>query len=124
MLQRCVLRIGSSPSYNVPVPDDAKNPEPDPFAKSVGNRIQQIMTDEHVSQADMASRLGVSPAYVWRVVDGRQNLSLRLLGRICLALGRTPSELFSGIAVPPSIAGNRPYARKDATTVDAKTAGK
>ena len=96
-------------SYNVGVPTKTENAEPDLLAEAVAGRIREIMAAADVSQTELATRLGVKSAYVWRVVEGRQNLSLRLLGRICLALEITLVELFRGVVVPPSIAGSRPY---------------
>lgn len=94
------------------MPDEKDNDEPDLLAKAVAARIQELMTKGGITQAELAARLKVKPAYVWRVVEGRQNLSLRLLGRISLALGVTLAKLFAGIAVPPEIAGSRPYVLK------------
>lgn len=66
-----------------------------------------------MKQQELARRMGVSSAYLWRVEDGRQNLSLRTLGRLAKSLGVTLAELFEGIEADGVTMVNREYARHE-----------
>jgi len=54
----------------------------------VARRISDAMDEQHVSRADLARKLGVSPAYITKVLRGTENFSLQTLARIAFALGR------------------------------------
>ena len=85
----------------------------DPLAAALGQRIARIRSDRiGLSARQLALRMGVSAAYMWRVEDGRQNLSLRNLARIAKALNVTLSDLVDGIDVDAVALENRDYARQ------------
>ena len=86
----------------------------DPLSVALGRRVTSIRQDHvGISQQDLARRMGVSPAYLWRVEDGRQNLSLRTLGRLAKSLGVTLAELFDGVDPEGVSLTNRGYVRRD-----------
>lgn len=62
-----------------------------------------------MTQDKFASDAGFSPAYASRVELGLQNLSLRSIGRIALALKVPITALFEGIEPDPSTLVNRSY---------------
>ncbi len=67
---------------------------------AVGRRADQLRKRAGLSQEALAERLGVSVKYVQRVLAGQENLSLRSLGRLALALGATAGQLLSGARAP------------------------
>lgn len=86
----------------------------DPLSVALGRRVAAIRQDRlGLSQQDLARRMGVSPAYLWRIEDGRQNLSLRTLGRLAKSLSVTLAELFDGIDPEGVSMTNRSYARRE-----------
>ncbi len=91
--------------------DDA--PALDPLSVALGRRIASIRSERlGVSPKQLAQRMGVSAAYLWRVEDGRQNLSLRNLARIAKALDVTLSDLVQEIEVGTVALENRDYVRQ------------
>ncbi|USU10718.1 helix-turn-helix transcriptional regulator [Sphingomonadaceae bacterium OTU29THOMA1] len=91
-------------------------PAPDPLSAAVGRRIAWCRTRRlELSPQELAQRVGVSPAYLWRVEDGRQNLTLRSVGRFAKALDLTLSELLDGIETGSVELENRPYAKGSET---------
>lgn len=86
---------------------------PDPLSAALGSRIASIRSERlGLTPRQLALRMGVSAAYLWRVEDGRQNLSLRNLARIAKALDVTLSDLVHEIEVADVALENRDYARQ------------
>src|SRR5438445_1681053 len=54
----------------------------------LGEDICQLMRDQGLSRADVAARLGVSRAYVTKVLNGNPNLTIKTLLKLSDALGR------------------------------------
>ena len=57
-------------------------------AKVVGEKLREVRTAEGLTQAAVAERLGVSPAYVQKLESGRANPTLGQLATVAAALGR------------------------------------
>lgn len=57
---------------------------------------------QNLTQADLASRLGVKPAYISRVLRGHENLTLQTLAKIAFVLGKKWQFSLVGIAPLPS----------------------
>jgi transcriptional regulator with XRE-family HTH domain len=55
---------------------------------TVANRLSSEMAAQGITQAELARRLDVSPAYVSRLLRGHENLTLQTLARIAFELGR------------------------------------
>ncbi len=72
-----------------------------------------------MTQEALANEAGFSPAYASRVEVGLQNLSLRTIGRIALALKVPISALFEGVEPDPATLVNRGYGPR--TQGDAET---
>jgi transcriptional regulator with XRE-family HTH domain len=64
-----------------------------------------------MTQEGLATEAGFSPAYASRVELGLQNLSLRTMGRIALALDVPMTDLFEGVQPDPATLVNREYDR-------------
>lgn len=54
------------------------------------DQIAVAMQEQGVSRAELAERLGVSRAYITKVLGGSTNMTLRTLVRLALALGLVP----------------------------------
>src|SRR5687767_3852251 len=50
-------------------------------------RICEIMEEKNVSRKELADRLGKSKAHVSQLLDGEQNMTLRTLSDLFVALG-------------------------------------
>lgn len=86
----------------------------EPLLIAVGLRIKELRLASGHSQQSFAEAAGMSNNYAWRVESGRQNLNLKTLSRISIALGVTMADLLSGVAADPSTIGTRPYNGKRA----------
>ena len=53
----------------------------------IGMKIRLYMDREGLKRSDVAERLGVSPQYVGRIVNGQQNLSLFTIAELEYRLG-------------------------------------
>jgi transcriptional regulator with XRE-family HTH domain len=58
-------------------------------ALQLTEELTRAMTDQGVSRAELARRLGTSPAYVSKVLRGDANLTLATITKLAMALGRT-----------------------------------
>ncbi|MEH4988142.1 helix-turn-helix transcriptional regulator [Enterobacter asburiae] len=67
--------------------------------KTFAERLQSAMKSAGMSQAELASRVGISQPAVWRLVAGQTNTSRRLV-QIAQALGVTPEWLSTGEGAP------------------------
>jgi transcriptional regulator with XRE-family HTH domain len=54
----------------------------------LGEDICQLMHDQGLSRAEVAARLGVSRAYITKVLNGNPNLTIKTLLKLSDALGR------------------------------------
>lgn len=52
----------------------------------VANDIYQALEQQNLNQKDLANRLGCSNAYISKLLDGSQNLTLKKMVEIALAL--------------------------------------
>jgi transcriptional regulator with XRE-family HTH domain len=62
----------------------------------VGARIRELRADRGLTQLRLAERSGISRPSVANVEAGRQNVSLRQLHALALALDVTVEELLAG----------------------------
>ena len=51
--------------------------------------ISGLMKERGVSKAQLAARLGRSKAYVTQLLDGRTNMTLRIISDVLCSLGRS-----------------------------------
>ena len=86
----------------------------DPLLLAVGDRIRNIREAKDIDPTGFATAAGFSLQYLWRLESGLQNLNLRSISRIALALDVPMSDLLAGIDPDPATIGPRPYRRKSA----------
>lgn len=70
----------------------------------LGEDICRLMRDQQISRAEVAERLGVSRAYVTRVLNGNPNLTIKTLLKLSDALGH---ELAISFTPKPDISAAR-----------------
>lgn len=70
---------------------------PDALLQAVGSRFRDIRQSAGLTKRAVAEAAGLSEAYVWRVEDGRQNLSLRSLSKLAIALRVPMAELLRDV---------------------------
>lgn len=68
------------------------------FYKAVGARVRELRAAAGMTQDALAAATGMNPDFVWRVEAGRQNLSLKTIGRLALALDVPLTAFFEGIS--------------------------
>ena len=91
-------------------PDESKTKDKgDALLKAVGDRIRSLREEKGIAPADFARAAGFSLQYLWRLQDGQQNLSLRSMSRIAIALDVPMTALLEGIDPDPGTIGTRPY---------------
>ena len=57
------------------------------LSRSVALTIIDYMQENHLSRAQMAKHLGVTPQYLSRILSGTENFSLKSVAKIEAALG-------------------------------------
>lgn len=68
----------------------------DPFLVEIGRRIKKLRTDAQMTQQELGDAAGrVSPAYIYLVERGRQNMTLTVFKRIAEALKAPIEDLLS-----------------------------
>jgi transcriptional regulator with XRE-family HTH domain len=87
----------------------------DPLLSAVGRRVQQLREAAGVTAADFARAAGITPQYLWRLEDGQQNLNLKSLSRLAIALNVPMTALLAGIEPDPATTRKRKYSRKVST---------
>lgn len=87
----------------------------------VTEQIVAAMQEQEISRSELAKRMGVSRAYITKLLRGEGNTTLRTLVRIALALGLRPQVSF----VEPEPMDEAQPARESASReeVAAHTAG-
>ena len=59
------------------------------MSRSVSLAIIDYMQENNLSRAQIANKLGISQQYLSRILSGMENLSLKSLAKIEIALGIT-----------------------------------
>ncbi|WP_162242945.1 helix-turn-helix domain-containing protein [Sphingomonas sp. Leaf412] len=80
----------------------------DPAYVALGQRVAEVRAEREMSKEELARRSELSPAYIWRIEDGRQNVQLRTLIRIAQGLGTTVAELTAGLEAKIAATGTIP----------------
>jgi DNA-binding Xre family transcriptional regulator len=86
--------------------------ENDPLLVAVGERVQKLRMARDMKPADFARVAKMSQQYLWRLEDGQQNLNLRTLAKVALALDVPMSALLEGIEPDATQLRKRPYVAK------------
>lgn len=90
---------------------------------AVGNRIRTLRELKRMEPKDFAEAAGFSLSYLWRLESGQQNLNLKSISRIAIALGEPMSALLEGIDPDPDTLEPRPYVRKQKKAATGKKNG-
>jgi transcriptional regulator with XRE-family HTH domain len=108
--------VGSSPrwSYRPPMLDADEAPK-DSLLAAVGMRIKNLRELKRMTPKDFAQAAGFSLSYLWRLESGQQNLNLRSISRIAIALGEPMTALLDGIEPDPATVEVRPYTQRART---------
>ena len=57
-----------------------------PYSEKMASRTAKAITEQHISQRQLAERMGCSPQYVSRILKGKENLSLETICKLESAL--------------------------------------
>ena len=119
-----LMGVTSEPTapYTVGVAKKIESPD-DPMLMEIGRRIRALREAAGMTQVQFHTAAGVSQGYAWRMEAGRQNLSVRSLARVALALGTSMSVILEGIDADPASLGTRDYEWTAGTDVRKKSAG-
>lgn len=94
--------------YASGVAENASNPVPadwsgtDEAISHVGKRISELREARGLTQGQLAKRARLTQQHLQRIESGRQNLTVRSLVRLCMALDTHPAEVFSSAAAVTS----------------------
>jgi transcriptional regulator with XRE-family HTH domain len=78
------LRLGAAAGRQAT--EQRINDELTDLVTQVTNEIDWLMREDKISRADLAARMGVSPGRVSQVLSGGENLTLRTLASLGVAL--------------------------------------
>jgi transcriptional regulator with XRE-family HTH domain len=65
------------------------------IVKKFGLKVKKVRLSKHMSQGDLAKKLGVGPSYISQIERGLQNVSLKVIEKIAKALGISITEIFN-----------------------------
>ena len=77
--------------------------------RAIGERIKDLREAKNLAPKQFAAAAGFSPAYLWRVEVGLQNLRVTTISRIAIALNVPMAAIFENIEADPSAVGPGPY---------------
>jgi transcriptional regulator with XRE-family HTH domain len=83
----------------------------DLMALQIAHHIASVLVDEGLTQRALAKRLGVSEAYLSRVLSGHPNMTLKTIAKLSLALGLMPALSFGTVSGAVKRAASLPQAR-------------
>lgn len=83
---------------------DSDGGKRDPAFVALGQRVAEVRAERGMSKEELARRCELSPAYIWRIEDGRQNVQLRTLLRLAHGLDATLAELTAGLEAKIAVA--------------------
>ena len=71
----------------------------------VTESLARAVKEERITRTELARRLGQTPTYVAKALDGRRNLTLRTIADITAALALRPSFQLGSERTAPDTAG-------------------
>lgn len=93
--------------------DEEKGPKHrDPLLVAVGARVRELRLAKGLAPVTFAAAANFSLPYLWRLEGGLQNLNLRSISRIALALGEPMTALLEGIEADPATLEKRGYGQR------------
>lgn len=88
----------------------------DPLLMAVGARIRELREAAGLAPADFSRAAGFSLQYLWRLERGQQNLNLRSISRLALALGVEMAAILEGIPADPATLAKRSWTPRGRTS--------
>lgn len=64
----------------------------------IGERIKHARKARHMTQEELAEKLGVSIAFLSRIERGSSQINLKRLSQLCGILGTTEGEILNGVS--------------------------
>lgn len=92
-----------------------ENQQDDPMLFAVGKRVQRLREQADIKPADFSRAAGFSQQYLWRLENGQQNVNLKTLARLALALDIPMAAILQGIEPDPVALKKRPYVKRSDT---------
>lgn len=83
--------------------------------RAMGERIRKVRDEKKLGLVETAKAAGMPKGFLWRTEAGQQNLSIKTLARIALALDATMSELLEDV---PALAAGTGEKDGDAEIAD------
>ncbi|WP_185867643.1 helix-turn-helix domain-containing protein [Sphingomonas sp. TF3] len=83
-----------------------------PMLLAIGRRVQRLREQADIKPADFARSAGFSQQYLWRLENGQQNVNVKTLARLALALDMPMAAILQGIEPDPVALEKRPYVKK------------
>ena len=83
----------------------------DDLARSFGERLAGLRDAAGLDAKQLADAAGMSPAYVWRLENGRTQPNLNTLARLAIALSCDLTDVVTDLDIGSVTLENRPYRR-------------
>jgi len=77
-------------TYGMP---GAAKQDPGPLTSEVAARLRARVAREKLAGKDIAAAVGVSPPQMSKILDGKKQIDIELLDRICWAIGQNFDDL-------------------------------
>lgn len=74
-----------------------KQAEISPTSRMIAAKVESFRTTLGITQEDLAKRIGMSRVNLVNIEQGRQNLTLVNVEKLCKALNITPKHMMKGI---------------------------
>ena len=59
-----------------------------------GKAIKDYCREQGISQNELATRVGVSPATISQIINGNREMRVKTLKSLCAVTGKDPKELW------------------------------
>ena len=89
-----------------------ENQHDDLMLLAVGKRVRRLREQADIKPADFSRAAGFSQQYLWRLENGQQNVNLKTLARLALALDVPMAAILQGIEPDPVALKKRPYVKR------------
>lgn len=85
----------------------------DPLLEAVGARVKDLRLERCMTPAEFARAGRFTVQYLWNLERGTQNLSLRSLSRLAIALDVPMTALLEGIEANPATLAVRKWTKRN-----------
>ncbi len=84
-----------------PEPAGSADPRADPLLVALGARIREVRISKGHGVTETAAAAKLGKGHLWRIEAGGQNISVKILARIAVALGAKLTDLVAGVEPAP-----------------------